>query len=224
MTTIQYMWLSSKESACRCRSHRKPRFNPWVGKIPWRRKCQPNLVYLPGKSYGQRSLAGYSAWGHKESDGTEWLNNKLLNKLSPLVFGSSSPVYSSAPADRLLPPRLPLTLCVGRGAPWSAEPCPACHSPQSSINCMWEEAWDPGMVKRVSGHFWPWHWVCAPLRVHRRVHVPSSWVPRHSSSRTGETESKTSVDKSAKISCKTTTAERRSKYSHQAIERKHAKY
>ena len=71
MTTTQCMWLSSKESACRCRSHRKPRFNPWVGKIPWRRKCQPTLVYLPGKSYGQRSLVGYSAWGHKESEATE---------------------------------------------------------------------------------------------------------------------------------------------------------
>ena len=49
------------------------RFNPWVGKIPWRRKWQPTLVLLPGKSHGQRSLVGYSPWGHKESDTTEWL-------------------------------------------------------------------------------------------------------------------------------------------------------
>ena len=40
----------------------------WVGKIPWRRKWQPTTVSLPGKSHGQRSLAGYSSWGHKESD------------------------------------------------------------------------------------------------------------------------------------------------------------
>ena len=35
------------------------RFDPWVGKIPWRRAWQPTAVFLPGESYGQRSLAGY---------------------------------------------------------------------------------------------------------------------------------------------------------------------
>ena len=39
--------------------------DPWVGKIPWRRKWQPTPVILPGKSHGQRSLAGYSPRGHK---------------------------------------------------------------------------------------------------------------------------------------------------------------
>ena len=43
-------------------------FNLWVRKIPWRRKWQPTPVFLPGKSNGQRSLAGYSPWGCKESD------------------------------------------------------------------------------------------------------------------------------------------------------------
>ena len=47
------------------------RFDPWVGKIPWRRAWQPTPVFLPGESHGQRSLAGYSPWGHKESDTTE---------------------------------------------------------------------------------------------------------------------------------------------------------
>ena len=50
---------------------RRPRFNPWVGKISWRRKWQPTPVLLPGKSDGQRSLVGYSPWGRKESDTTE---------------------------------------------------------------------------------------------------------------------------------------------------------
>ena len=40
-------------------------FNPWVGKIPWRRKWQPTPVFLPGESHGQRSLTGYNPWGHK---------------------------------------------------------------------------------------------------------------------------------------------------------------
>ena len=39
---------------------KKSGFDPWVGKIPWRRKWQPPPVFLPGKSNGQRSLAGYS--------------------------------------------------------------------------------------------------------------------------------------------------------------------
>ena len=42
-----------------------------IEKIPWRRKWQPAPVFLPRKSHGQRSLAGYSPWDHKESDMTE---------------------------------------------------------------------------------------------------------------------------------------------------------
>ena len=47
------------------------RFDPWVWKIPWRRKWQPTPVLSPGKSHGQRSLVGYSPWSCKESDMTE---------------------------------------------------------------------------------------------------------------------------------------------------------
>ena len=60
-------WLSCKESAYQCRRHRRHRFDPWVRKIPWRRKWQPTPIILPGKSYGQRSLEGYSLWEYKES-------------------------------------------------------------------------------------------------------------------------------------------------------------
>ena len=47
-------------------------FNPWVGKISWSRKWQPIPVFLPGKFHGQKSLVGYSPWGHKDLDTTEW--------------------------------------------------------------------------------------------------------------------------------------------------------
>ena len=43
----------------------------WVGKISWRRACQPTPVFLPGESHGQRSLVGYSPWDHKELYTTE---------------------------------------------------------------------------------------------------------------------------------------------------------
>ena len=46
-------------------------FSPWVWKIPWRKTQQPTLLFLPGESHGQRSLAGYSPYGHKESDTKE---------------------------------------------------------------------------------------------------------------------------------------------------------
>ena len=47
------------------------------GRFLWRRKWQPTPVFLSGKSHGQRSLAGYSPWGHKELDMTEWLTLSL---------------------------------------------------------------------------------------------------------------------------------------------------
>ena len=46
--------------------------------IPWRRKWQHIPVFLPDKSHGQRSLVGYSPWGHKKSDMTEQLTFSLF--------------------------------------------------------------------------------------------------------------------------------------------------
>ena len=68
-------WYSGKKSACQCRRYRgckRHGFNPWVKKISWSRKRQPIPVFLPGKFHGQRSLAGYSPGGHREST---WLSD-----------------------------------------------------------------------------------------------------------------------------------------------------
>ena len=56
---------------------RRTGFNPWVGKIPWRRECQPTPLFLPEEFHGQRSLADPSPWGCKESDTTEQLTLTL---------------------------------------------------------------------------------------------------------------------------------------------------
>ena len=72
-TWVRSLCNSGKELASQCRQHKRRGFNPWVGKIPWRRAQQPTSVFLPGESQGQRSLAGYSPWGHKKSDTTEQL-------------------------------------------------------------------------------------------------------------------------------------------------------
>ena len=52
------------------RSHRRCSFDLWVGKVPWRSKWQPTPVFLVGESHRQRSLVGYSSWGHKKLDRT----------------------------------------------------------------------------------------------------------------------------------------------------------
>ena len=67
-------WHCGKESACqfgRCKRHG---FSPWVGKILWRGKWRHTPVSLPGNFHGQRSLEGYSPWGCKQLDTTEWLS------------------------------------------------------------------------------------------------------------------------------------------------------
>ena len=53
-------WLSGKESACQ---FRRPRFNSWIGKIPWRRKRQPTPVFLPEESLWTEEPGGLQAMG-----------------------------------------------------------------------------------------------------------------------------------------------------------------
>ena len=61
--------------AQQCRRHRRQGFNSWVGKISRRRAWQPTPIFFPGESHGQRSLAGCSPWGCKESGTTERLTH-----------------------------------------------------------------------------------------------------------------------------------------------------
>ena len=77
-------WLAWLSICLQCG---RPRFDPWVGKIPWKRKWQSTLALLPGKSHGQRSLIGYSPRGRKQSDMTERLHFHLgLTGLISLQF------------------------------------------------------------------------------------------------------------------------------------------
>ena len=64
--------------------------DPWLGKIPWRRKWQPTPVFLPGKSCGQRSLAGYSPRGHKRVGHDLATRN---NNLSHSIYESNNQFY-----------------------------------------------------------------------------------------------------------------------------------
>ena len=80
----------------------RPGFDPGVGKIPWRRAWQPTPVFLPGDSHAQRSLAGCSPWGCKESDTTEGLSPaEKMNvhfKSEHLIFLPLSPLSPPLPS------------------------------------------------------------------------------------------------------------------------------
>ena len=74
---------SGKESACQCRRRKRRGFDPWVRKIPWRRKWQPTLVFLPGAFHGQRSLVGYNPRGHKRQQQQTKSDNRPSVQMSP---------------------------------------------------------------------------------------------------------------------------------------------
>ena len=65
-----------------CLQCERPRFDPWVRKIPWRRKWQSTPVFLPREFHGQRNLVGYSPCGRKEWDRTQWLTLSLSSSIS----------------------------------------------------------------------------------------------------------------------------------------------
>ena len=61
-----------------CLQYRRPRFDPWVRKIPWRREWQPSPVFLPGEFHGQRHLSSCSPWSCKELDTVKQLTLSLF--------------------------------------------------------------------------------------------------------------------------------------------------
>ena len=71
LTVMAPWWPSGKDFACQCRQRKRCGFDPWIGKIPWRRAWQSTPVFSPGESHGQKSLVGHSSWGRNESDTTE---------------------------------------------------------------------------------------------------------------------------------------------------------
>ena len=81
-----------------CLHCRRPGFDPWVGKIPWRREWQPTAVFFPGESHGQRSLAGYSSWGHRV--GHDWTSDTFTSlSLSPRPSVFQQPLLSAVPGS-----------------------------------------------------------------------------------------------------------------------------
>ena len=116
LAASQVAQLSGKEYT---RQNRRPGFNPEIRKIPWRRTWQPTPVILPGKFHGQRSLAGYSPWGRKESDMTERAH---LHTNAALTTGPPG----SPAASLFWPLRVACCLCWSECSflfPWWPKPC-----------------------------------------------------------------------------------------------------
>ena len=104
-------WLSGKEYACRCRGE----FDPWAGKIPWRRKWQLTPVFLPGKSHGQRSLEGYSSWDR------ERVGHDLVTERQQLQLCLLTPIQQALEVPR------PASPCCDPAVRQVARCCPG-HS------------------------------------------------------------------------------------------------
>ena len=85
LRAAQHRWWSVKNPLANA-GDRRCGFHPWVRKIPWKRKWQATPAFWLGEFHGQRSLAGYCPWGHKESDTTEH---------TFIIFKTGRHVYSS---------------------------------------------------------------------------------------------------------------------------------
>ena len=85
-----------------CLQCRRPGFDPWVGKMTWRREWQPTPEFLPGEFHGQRSLAGYSPWRCKESDTTEQLSFRFSRSYIPVNLDPSVQFSSVAQSCQTL--------------------------------------------------------------------------------------------------------------------------
>ena len=142
-------WLGGKESAYLCRRCRRHGFNPWVGKIPWRRAWQPTPVFLSGRSHGPRSLAGCSPWGRKELDTTEGLS----------LWTRSGCIGLWAPEDYILPSVMdPSALCPLCGQrqvhiPWVNQwineqwvQRPSRAKSNATLSAAWISWWEGGSV------------------------------------------------------------------------------
>ena len=128
-------WHSGRESACQCRRCKRCGFDPWVGKIPWRRKWQLTAV-LPGKFHGQRNLAGYSPWGCTESDMTEQLS---MHRGTQFVRVVSRICWDLIKNQVLSPPcLLPAPLSLQRPHHWNSQSQKGCHdrAPSSAANSL----------------------------------------------------------------------------------------
>ena len=84
---VTYLWnLKTNTNEYICLQCRRPMFDPWIGKIRWRREWRPSPVFLPGEFCGEWSLVGYSPWDRKELDLPGRLTLSLQNLIQMNIY------------------------------------------------------------------------------------------------------------------------------------------
>ena len=116
---LQLYTAQMVESACNASS---TGFNPWVGKISWRREWLPIPVLLDGEFHAQRSLVCYSPWGRKEADMTEWLLLSLFQMVKRLPTTWESRVWPLGQKDPLEKEMTTHSSTLAWEIPWTEEP------------------------------------------------------------------------------------------------------
>ena len=110
---------ASKEPACQCKRCKRRRFDPWVGKIPWRRVWQTTPVFLPGELHGQRRMAGCSLWGHNR------VRHNLAMKQQPCDHMKSLSRVRLFATPWTVTYQAPLSMGFYRQEYWSGLPFPS---------------------------------------------------------------------------------------------------
>ena len=90
-------WRTGRESVCQCGGHKRCRFNPWVRKIPWRKKWKPAPVFLPGESREKRSLVGYSPWGSQKVRHVWAQHSSTIQEVFVSYLWTALPYWSTMP-------------------------------------------------------------------------------------------------------------------------------
>ena len=151
--------FSGEESTCQCRRCRRQGFDPWVGKIPWRRKWLSTPVFLPRESHGQRSMVGYSPWGRKESHTTKqltlfsFIESTMITLLLQAFwsFGHETcGIPAPQPGIEFIPPHT-IPYCSGSQSPshWTAREVPEWVSITWNKKAL-EEGTPPPQPKRLT--------------------------------------------------------------------------
>ena len=151
-----------------CRQCGRFGFDPWVGKIPWRRKWQPAPVLLPRKSHGGRSLVGYSPWSCRVGHG--WVTSLYFSFY--ILWKWSTDVHEMSFSASVLPLRMLGNMLFWETAwPWEEIYVTLDKSSVSSSAKWWVESessvttlrhvtnfWFVGEVKRISDVFLLLYW------------------------------------------------------------------
>ena len=130
---------------------RRLKFEPWVGKIPWKKEWLPTPVFWSREFYRQRSLAGYSPLSHKEMDMTEATQQQQQQPLIVCMQSHFSPLWLFATRGTVAH-HAPLSMGFSRQVYWSGLPCPSLGDfPNPGIESLSPTLWVDSLLSELPG-------------------------------------------------------------------------